>query len=101
MALPIVGKFFSKTYKDPKFSKLKNNTFPSPEPELLAMLNEPSYREILDIEKRDFDIASIFKRDSDKTKLDKKQQKTESASKKKKRLWTRISNAFKKKEKRK
>jgi penicillin-binding protein 1A len=102
MALPIVGKFFSKTYKDPKFAQLKSNTFPSPEPELLAMLSEPNYKEILDLERKQFDFAGIFKKENKKEELGESQKKvTSSESKKKKRLWTRISNAFKKKDKRK
>ena len=48
MALPIVGKFFHKTYLDSKFTYLKNSSFPEPEPDLLAMLNVPTYKDVLD-----------------------------------------------------
>ncbi len=70
MALPIVGKFFSKTYSDPRFSRLKYNTFAPPESELLAMINLPQFKEVLDIDKKEFDFASIFasKNDNDKLK---------------------------------
>ncbi|HYQ58297.1 MAG TPA: transglycosylase domain-containing protein, partial [Draconibacterium sp.] len=60
MALPIVGKFFYKTYRDKKFEYLKYSKFKDPKPELLAMLEKPTYKEELDIDKRDFNFASIF-----------------------------------------
>lgn len=97
MALPIVGKFFHKTYKDPKFAKLKSHTFKSPEPELLAMLSEPGYKEMMDIEKKKFDIAGVFKKDEKKSELQKKSKKDTAPTKEKKRLWAKIKNAFKKK----
>ncbi|NOR74317.1 MAG: hypothetical protein GQ525_04080, partial [Draconibacterium sp.] len=98
MALPIVGKFFHKTYNDAKFAALKNSTFISPEPELLAMLQKPTYKEILDIEKRKFDLANIFKKKDEEGKLQEK-QKTVEQTKDKERIWTKIKNIFKKKEK--
>ena len=94
MALPIVGKFFHKTYRDPKFAELKSHTFKSPEPELLAMLSEPGYKEMMDIEKKKFDVAGIFKKDEKKSELQKKQKKDTPPSKEKKRLWAKIKNAF-------
>lgn len=98
MALPIVGKFFHKTYSDSKFAALKNSSFISPEPELLAMLNQPKYKDMLDIENREFDIAGIFKKDKNKTALEEGQKAKKSSSpKKKRRVWSRIKNIFKKK----
>jgi len=99
MALPIVGKFFNKTYSDPKFATLKNSSFISPEPEMLAMLNEPTYKEIFDIKKRKFDLADIFKKKNEKGELQEKQKTVEQSSKEKGRVWTKIKNIFKKKEK--
>ncbi len=100
MALPIVGKFFHKTYNDPKFKSLKNSSFRQPEPEMLAMLNKPQYREILDVDKKEFDIAAIFKNKDDKTEL-KESKKTEvhKRSKKERRFWGKVKNIFKKKDK--
>lgn len=98
MALPIVGKFFYKTYRDPKFATLKNNNFISPEPELLALLEKPAYKEILDIEKRKFNLADIFKKKDENGELQEK-QKTEQQTKEKGRIWTKIRNIFKKKDK--
>jgi len=99
MALPIVGKFFHKTYSDSKFSYLKNSSFPEPEPELLAMLNEPTYKDVLDIEKRTFDLAEIFKKKEDKTDLGKREQ-AKVQQKDEGQLWKKIKSIFKKKDKR-
>ncbi len=103
MALPIVGSFFSKVYKDPKFSKYKNSNFNQPNPDLLAMLNYPEYREVLDIRNRDFNLADIFrskeKRDQVKTSEKKTVQTETKEETKEKPIWTKIKSIFKKKEK--
>jgi len=96
MALPIVGKFFYKTYRDPKFAALKNSRFPDPAPELLAQLNEPQYREMLDLKTRIFDFADIFKRDKkDDEELQKKKEQERESSKKKGNFWSKIKDIFK------
>ena len=100
MALPIVGKFFHKTYNDPKFALFKNSSFKQPEPELLALLDKPQYKEILDIEKKFFDLAEIFGKNKEEGKLQKNQKKTKQPSTEKKgRLWSKIKSIFKKKDK--
>jgi len=96
MALPIVGKFFYKTYRDPKYSGLAASTFPQPDEELLAMLNEPAYKEVLDIDKREFNLADIFRGDRS-ADLDKRK---ETKPQPKGQLWQKIKNIFKKKENR-
>jgi penicillin-binding protein 1A len=96
MALPIVGKFFYKTYRDPKFSGLAASNFPQPGEELLAMLNEPAYKEVLDIDKREFNLADIFKGDRSADLGKRKETK----SQEKGQLWQKIKNIFKKKENR-
>lgn len=101
MALPIVGGFFSKTYNNPKYSNLKNSTFAPPEPELFAMLNNPQYKEILDTEKREWDLADIFRRKEKKEDLkpvDKSATQTQPEKEDKKPVWTKIKDIFKKKE---
>ncbi len=98
MALPIVGKFFHKTYRDSKFAYLKNSSFPDPKPEMLAMLNTPTFKEVLDIEKHTFDLAEIFKKKDDKTNLEKRDQVK--APQKEGQLWKKIKSIFKKKDKR-
>jgi len=99
MALPIVGKFFHKTYLDSKFTYLKNSSFPEPEPDLLAMLNVPTYKDVLDIEKRTFDLAEIFKKKEDKAGLGKREQ-AKTQQKDDGQLWKKIKSIFKKKDKR-
>ncbi|WP_321344775.1 transglycosylase domain-containing protein [uncultured Draconibacterium sp.] len=97
MALPIVGKFFYKTYRDKKFEHLKYSTFPDPEPELLAMLNEPEYKEVLDIEKHGFNFASIFGKKEAENLKDRPDVKAE--DKEKGQLWKKIKGIFRKKDK--
>ncbi len=100
MALPIVGKFFHKTYNDPKFASLKNSSFNPPNQELLAMLNKPQYREVMDIDKKEFDIAAIFKKKDDDAKLEERQKaEAKKQPKKERRVWSKIKNIFKKKDK--
>jgi penicillin-binding protein 1A len=100
MALPIVGKFFHKTYSDPKFTSLKNSSFTQPNPEMLALLNKAQFREVLDIEKRKFDITAIFKKKEDNNKLQKnKVAKVQKKRKKERKFWNKVRNIFRKKKK--
>ena len=101
MALPIVGKFFHKTYNDPKFTSLKNSSFNPPNQELLAMLNKPKYREVLDIDKKEFDIAAIFKKKDEDAKLEERQKAEAQKPKKERKVWNKIKNIFRKKDKKK
>ena len=99
MALPIVGKFYSKTYSDPRFSRLKYTSFASPEPELLAMLNEPQYRDMLDIGKKDFNLAGLFKSKEEREKLQAGREKEViENSNESKPFWNKIKGIFKKKD---
>lgn len=103
MALPIVGKFYHKTYRDPKFRNQKNNKFPLPSPELLAQLNEPQYREMLDLEDRDFNLADIFRKRKKSEEKDPElqdyQRNEQEHSKQKGNFWSKVKNIFKKKDK--
>ncbi len=100
MALPIVGKFYSKMYSDPKFTSSKYDTFSEPEPELLAMLDIPEYREVLDIEKRSFNLADIFRKKSDNGNLSNSDRSADqNKDNKGVPIWERIKSIFKKKEK--
>lgn len=100
MALPIVGKFFSKTYNDPKFNNLKYSEFELPSPELLAMLDYPQYKDILDIEEKDFNLANIFRKKDKPEKLKPAEEKSVPKEDAKERpVWTKIKSIFKKKEK--
>ena len=92
MALPIVGKFFAKTYNDPKFRNLRNNTFNEPAPEFLAMLELPDYKEILEVERRPFNFAQIFGRNNNNSPSP---VEIESKSKEESEpIWIRIRDIF-------
>jgi penicillin-binding protein 1A len=95
MALPIVGKFFHKTYRDSKFASLKYSNFKQPEPELLAMLDEPQFREILEADRKFFDLATIFGKKEDSGLEERRAQQPE--EKKTRPLWSAIKSIFKKK----
>ena len=103
MALPIVGSFFSKAYRDPKFQKMRNSTFTPPSPEMLAMLDYPQYKDVMEIEKREFELADIFRKKEKKDELKPKEKPVEKAEKaeaeNKKPVWTKIKDIFKKKNK--
>ena len=45
MALPVVGKFFNKLYRDPAFKAYKNHYFPGLDEETLALLDIPHFTE--------------------------------------------------------
>uniref|UniRef100_UPI0032179CC7 penicillin-binding protein 1A n=1 Tax=uncultured Draconibacterium sp. TaxID=1573823 RepID=UPI0032179CC7 len=97
MALPIIGKFFHKTYSDRNYAHLKNSSFTLPGEEMLAMLSEPGYKEVLDIEKHEFNLASIFGKKDKEEELKKGQQTRSSKAKEKGQIWKKIKNIFKKK----
>jgi len=98
MALPIVGKFFHKMYKDPRFKQLQYNHFEPPAPEVLAKLNIPQYKEMIETEKKFFDFAKIFGKEQVK---DTPKRATKKAKKEgKKPIWETIKDIFRKKDRR-
>ena len=99
MALPIVGKFFHKTYKDKRYTHLKNAQFAEPNENMLAMLSESNYREVLDIKKHEFDLADIFGKKEKEKELKKGEQRKVPETKEKGQIWKKIKNIFKKKDK--
>ena len=102
MALPIVGGFFNKTYNNPRFNNLKNSAFTSPGPELYALLNNPQYKEIIEVEKREWDLADIFRRKEKRDDLktaDRSATQTHTEQEDKKPIWSKIKDIFKKKDK--
>lgn len=98
MALPIVGKFFSKMYNDPGYSSFKYNTFPPPTPGMLAMLNLPSYKERLEPERKELNLAELFK---PKQKQGNQEGRQQSGNRNQKQdkipVWEKIKSIFKKK----
>ena len=64
-ALPIVGKFFNKLYRDPTFKDYQYHTFPEPDDGTLSLLDVPHFKEVLK-EKGPFNLWGIFRRDDNK-----------------------------------
>ncbi len=96
MALPVVGKFFSKLYSDPQYRQLQFAKFPPMSEELLADLDIPAYKDVLEIERNTF-IDRLL---AGKTKEEKLReiQKPETVTEKK-GIWESIKNVFSKKKK--
>ncbi len=112
MALPIVGKFFNKLYRDPAFRDYKNHYFPALDETTLAMLEIPHYEESMD-EKGIFNLWGLFGKDADKRQARKAERQETGAeaslpsgAKKDERIkeepksniWNKIKDALKKKE---
>ena len=97
MALPIVGKFFSKLYSDQRYRNMQFATFSEPAPNILADLNIPPYREMIEKEKQDIGgvIEQIFTRRNDSVNLSEKKDKE--TPKEKKKVWETIRDIFRKK----
>ncbi len=95
MALPVVGKFFGKLYSDQRYRQLQFAQFPNLEEELLADLDIPRYKEILEIERPDNLFDRIFAGKSKEEKLREIQQPEKAEEKK--GLWKSIKGIFKKK----
>ncbi|MBK6285446.1 MAG: transglycosylase domain-containing protein [Draconibacterium sp.] len=76
MALPIVGSFYSRMQKDAKVNKYVGGSFNQPSPEILAMLDLPDYKDVMDIEDRGFNLADIFRKKEKKEDLKTVEEKT-------------------------
>lgn len=102
MALPIVGSFYARVQKDAKVNKYIGGSFNQPSPEMLAMLDLPEFKEVMDIEEKGFNLADIFKRKEKRQELkpvEEKDNPSENDDESKDRpIWTKIKNIFKKKE---
>jgi penicillin-binding protein 1A len=104
-ALPIVGKFFNKLYRDPAFRDYQNHTFPELDEGTLALLDIPHYKDVLK-DKGLFNMWGIFKSDDKKKAEQLEKQKAEESQKdlnarksgeNKSNIWQKIKDALKKK----
>ncbi|MHA7109063.1 penicillin-binding protein 1A [Sunxiuqinia elliptica] len=95
MALPIVGKFFHKLYRDSRYRKMQYADFPALNNQLLADLNIPPYRELFELDKEDNLIERIFAGKSKDKKLE--EMRDPEKRKEKKKIWETIKGIFKKK----
>ena len=99
MALPIVGKFFQKTFSNSRFYGLKNLYFQEPSEENLALLDVPRFKEILDVERKTFDIRNIFRRDESKEQPKIQEKPTQQPKEpEEEKVWEKIKKIFRKKE---
>ena len=105
MALPVVGDFFHKLYRDRSFASMRYHSFDMGDDQrLLASLDIPHYRDELP-HKKFIDFGWLFGRHKDKAAKDKKQLQQQEDStqspadqeKKHSSIWEKIKNAFRKK----
>jgi penicillin-binding protein 1A len=94
-ALPIVGKFFKSLYNDPDFKNLQIAKFPDLDEELLADLELPPYREMLELERNDFFFERFFAGKSKEEKL--KEAQYPERIEQKKNAWQSVKGIFRKK----
>ncbi|WP_321286044.1 transglycosylase domain-containing protein [uncultured Sunxiuqinia sp.] len=94
MALPIVGKFYSKLYRDARYKTMQYADFPSLDDGLLADLAIPHYREFYELDDKDNLIERIF---AGKSKEEKLKEVKNPEKKEKKKVWEVIKGIFKKK----
>jgi penicillin-binding protein 1A len=99
MAMPIVGKFYHKLYRDPNYRSLQNRQFPDLNDQLLADLDIPHYKEMFELERKDNFIERIFAGKSKEEKLQEIRNPELKKEEEKKGLWKSIKSIFKKKDK--
>ena len=95
MALPIVGKFFHKLYRDSRYKSMQYASFPPLDDELLADLDIPPYKELIELEGEDNFIERLFAGQSKEDKL--REIREPGEEKEKKKVWEVIKGIFKKK----
>jgi penicillin-binding protein 1A len=110
MALPIVGKFFNKLYRDPAFREYKDHTFPLLDESTLAMLDIPHFRETYKEKGKFWSIFGGDKQKQEERKAEVQEKKKDAdiqndpkknethKDEPKSNIWQKIKNALKKKE---
>lgn len=103
-ALPIVGSFYSQILHKSKYQSMRSATFDSPSDESLAMMDIPSYREIIEVGIRGF-FQDLFGKKEIRRKSDLKMKEGTTdevkpeAKSDKKPFWQSMKEVFKKKSK--
>ncbi len=95
-ALPIVGKFFRSLYDDPDYKNIQNARFPDLDNELLADLDLPYYKEMLEMERQPNFIDHFFAGNRKEKNLGKLKSKELDKIKPKKNVWQKVKRLFKK-----
>jgi len=98
MALPVVGRFFKKLYSSPRYEHLKHDYFREPSPEILAELDIPPYREMLERQQIGDIIKGIFRKQDSRQDDDLKVKRPAEEKKEKKKIWDVFKDIFGKKE---
>ena len=98
MALPVVGRFFSKLYREPRYQKLQYASFQEPSSAVLAELSIPPYREMLEREHIGEIIKGIFGRADNQRQEELKMKRKTAQKKEKKKIWDVFKDLFEKKE---
>lgn len=104
-ALPIVGEFYSQILRQTKFQSMRTASFELPSEGDLALLNIPSYREILEVKGRGLLHDLFGKKDNRNLAIEKQKQaarehqaeKKQESRPKKKSFWQSIKDIFRKK----
>jgi penicillin-binding protein 1A len=94
-ALPVVGKFFRLLYDDPNYKKFQNARFPDLDEELLADLDIPHYKEMLEMERNDF-FDRLFAGNSKEKNLKELKKMEVDTIRPRKNTWQKIKGIFKK-----
>ncbi|MEI6143213.1 MAG: transglycosylase domain-containing protein [Mariniphaga sp.] len=110
MALPVVGKFFNKLYRDPAFKDYKEHIFPSLDESTLAILDIPHFRETYKEKGKFWSIFGGDKQKKEESRAEAQEKKKEASKQSepkkdvqkdeepKSNIWQKIKNALKKKE---
>ncbi len=96
MALPIVGKFFHKIYRDSRYSDMRYSTFKQPSSGVLAKLEIPSHINKLTEKPEEQGFWESIFGGKDPTTVD-EQKPVEEDEEQKPKIWETIKNIFKKK----
>ena len=96
-ALPVVGRFFRTLYNDSNYKQLQNVQFPDLDDGLLADLDLPLYKEMLELERHDF-FDRLFAGSNKKEKnLGKLREIQPDTIKPKENVWQKVRGIFRKK----
>src|SRR5690554_898952 len=96
-ALPIVGNFFQKLYSDPNYKSIQNARFPELDEELLADLDLPLYKEMLELERQDFFERLFAGSDNKEKNLSKLRKMQTDTLESKPNVWQRVKGIFRRK----
>ncbi|MEL7589452.1 MAG: transglycosylase domain-containing protein [Prolixibacteraceae bacterium] len=99
-ALPVVGGFFNRLYREPRYKDMRYAYFPEPPGDVLAELDIPPYREMLERQQIGDIIKGIFgnretRRGDDE---DLKERRVPEEKKEKKKVWDVFKDIFGKKD---